>query len=247
MKKIVVVTGGGNGIGKSVACKLAMQDDFIVYSIDRNHQNSGTQSIRNITIDVSDVASLKNLLHEIGNDGCLYGIVANAGIHQASSDDTESSAFRKIIDFNVCLTYDFILEAIPYLKQSKHALKHVVLTSSASSFKGIPSNPAYAASKAALDSLVRSLAMKFAREKIYFNSINPGWVKTQMFDETLEKYSQSTGNTKESLVKAFADQGITGKFATADEVADLVWMLVSPNQTSIVGQNIVIDNGYMLR
>jgi NAD(P)-dependent dehydrogenase (short-subunit alcohol dehydrogenase family) len=247
MNRVVVVTGGGSGIGKAVVQKLAMQEEFCVYSFDRCHQDSDCPGVHNIEIDVSDIETVKKVLFEIGKDGYLYGVVANAGIHQASDEDTESSAFRKIMDFNVCVTYDFILEVVPFLRLSKHKQKHVVLSSSASSLKGLPTNPAYAASKAALDSIVRSLALKFARDQIYFNSINPGWVETKMFEETLEKYSKATGNTKEHFIKLFADQGITGKFAKADEVADLAWLLMSPNQTSIVGQNFVIDNGYMLK
>jgi NAD(P)-dependent dehydrogenase (short-subunit alcohol dehydrogenase family) len=249
MKKIVVVTGGGSGIGRAIANKLAAQLDFRVYNVDRCHEESQSKSpnIFNIKLDVSDIAALKALFATISTDGHLYGVVANAGIHQAENAASESLAFQQIIDFNVCRTYDFILEAVPYLKGSIHQRKHVVLTSSASSLKGLPSNPGYAASKAALDSIVRSLAVKFAPDQIYFNSVNPGWVETRMIDESLDKYSKATGKTPEELITLFAQQGITGKFAKAEEVADLVWLLMSPSQASIVGQNIVIDNGYMLK
>jgi NAD(P)-dependent dehydrogenase (short-subunit alcohol dehydrogenase family) len=249
MNRIVVVTGGGSGIGRAIAHKLASQADFHVYSVDRCHGESEPTSpnIQNIELDVSDIAAINALFAEICKGGQLYGVVANAGIHQAKNTTTESLGFQQIIDFNVCRTYDLILAALPHLESSVHHRKHVVVTSSASSLKGLPSNPGYAASKAALDSIVRSLAIKFAPDQIYFNSVNPGWVETKMLEESLDKYSKATGKTRDELIPLFAQQGITGKFAKAEEVADLVWLLMSPGQASIVGQNLVIDNGYMLK
>lgn len=247
MRKVVIVTGGASGIGRAVVEHLATQSEFFVYSLDRHQCFEDSSKISNIEMDLGDIDKVRSFFSGLDEKGSIYGIVANAGIHQVLDEADESSVFRKLIDFNVCLTYDFILAALPLLQTSQHEKRHVVLTSSASSLKGLASNPGYAASKAAIDSLVRSLALKYAPNRIYFNSVNPGWVETLMFEESLEKYGDLTGKTREALTQAFIDQGITGKIAQATEVAELIAFILSGRQSSIVGQNLVIDNGYMLK
>ena len=117
------------------------------------------------------------------------------------------------------------------------------MTSSILSRFGVPTQPAYVASKTALLGLVRSLATQYARDGILINAINPGWVNTEMARNRIQEMSEEEGGTYESMLEAQKQYVPTGKFSEPEEIAALVEFLFSNAQTSITGQAIDINGG----
>ena len=193
-KKTVFITGAGNGIGKAAA-KLFLEKGYFVglYDIDEEAlkvlQSELGDNACYSYCDITSEESVKNALTHFAKhtDGKLNVLCANAGI--VLNDKFEAfnlNQYKKLIDVNMFGTTNTILQALPYLKQTKNS--GVIITSSSSGMFGIPKFAVYSSTKAYLKSLTESLSTEFKPYLIKVSSVMPLFVQTKMMDNIQNNY-----------------------------------------------------------
>jgi 3-oxoacyl-[acyl-carrier protein] reductase len=246
--KTWLITGGGTGIGRATALRLATPDSAVVINYSRSADAArevaeecarrGAQTLV-LAGDVSRDEDCRAMAQKIQETfGRLDGLVNNAGTTRfAPAGDLEAvnaDDFHAIYAVNVIGTWQMTRACAALLRQSRGA---VVNVSSASALTGAGSSPAYSASKGALNTMTLGLARSLAPE-VRVNAINPGFVETDWhvrgmgearFDAVRQKVAETTA-LRATLVP--------------DDLAQaIVWMLSQPLMT---GQDITIDAGSSL-
>jgi NAD(P)-dependent dehydrogenase (short-subunit alcohol dehydrogenase family) len=250
MKKTILISGAGSGIGQSIA-KIIAEMNYSVILLGRNRQSLETTQVslkqpKNhsiITADIRDSQAIQIELQKL--DPILDGIVANAGLggenHYGKKD-----RWNEVIDTNLTGTYQLVQESLPYFVTKEKGFRHIIIISSILARLGVPGYSAYCASKAGLLGLMRSWAAEFASEKILVNAICPGWVNTDMATQGLKTFAQNTGKSYENILQEEMGRVLLGKMSEPEEIANLVKFLVSQEQSSITGQTIDINNGALM-
>ncbi|HCK76717.1 MAG TPA: oxidoreductase [Gammaproteobacteria bacterium] len=244
---VAIVTGAGSGIGAACATALAARGCRVVV----NYQNScegasdivsqcqamDTEAV-SVQGSVADDKDCRKILDETMNTfGRVDLLINNAGVTRfADQKDLaalNSADFEYIMSVNVTGSYQMIRAAVPDLKKSHCAA--VVNVSSHSGMSGIGSSMAYAASKAALNTMTLSLARNLA-PSIRVNAVCPGFVDTKWLSGKLS--DEALAEFKEKVSAASPLQTIV----TPADVADAVcWLGLQAR--SVTGQLLVIDGG----
>jgi meso-butanediol dehydrogenase / (S,S)-butanediol dehydrogenase / diacetyl reductase len=254
--KVVMVTGGANGIGLAVS-RLLVDQGSVVGIIDRDAaaldaiQNELHDSIQVYHADVKDRSAVKNALLQLHQlHGQLDGMFNNAGIYNFNSlmNITEQQ-WSDTMDNNALGTLIGIQEAARIMIASGKSGK-IVNTASVSGIRGYSNSIDYCASKSAVISITETAAIELAPHGIAVNCISPGIVRTGL-QERINNERHQHG------VKPFLDDPnapnvltLTGKhtghWAEPDDIAALVAFLFSNGADYITGQNYVIDGGMLL-
>ncbi|MZG54536.1 MAG: SDR family oxidoreductase [Nitrospinae bacterium] len=251
MTQIVLITGAGTGIGRSIALTLAEQGFSLILcgrNLDnlektksqlKNPENHSTHSC-----DIRKKGDVKSALEE-NNITSLYGLVANAGIGGENTYG-EKDRWNEVIETNLTGTYQTVQECLPFLKKDEAPYKKIVILSSILARLGVPGYSAYCASKAGLLGLTRSLAAEHSGNKILINALCPGWVNTDMAQEGIDGFAEALSITREQAYREAMKQVPLGKMSEPEEIAQFVGYLLSEQQTSLTGQTIDINNGALM-
>ncbi len=247
MRKSVVISGAGSGIGRAIAVRLS-ELNFDCYLLGRNavqlqktliSLNDGDHYI--LSADIRNKESLNSTLSSSRRP--IDALVANAGI---GGENTwgENDRWTEIINTNLTGTYNFINTFLPHLKASTNNYKHIVITSSILARLGVANYSAYCASKAGLLGLMRSMAIEFASDKILVNAICPGWVNTQMSQEGMQGIAKGIGVSVEEFYDIAMQSVPLKKMSEPSEIADIIAYLL--HQQSVTGQTFDINNGAIM-
>ena len=243
--KKAIVTGGGSGIGRSIAIVFAKQGAE-VHIVDLQKDNA--QIVADLintdggigfahACDVTDQAKVKNVFSIIGIPDIL---VNSAGIaHVGRADTTSETDFEKIFHVNVKGVYNCLHEAIPLMKEKGGVILNVA---SIAALVGIPDRFAYSMSKGAVYAMTLSVAKDYLHEKIRCNSISPARVHTPFVDGFIAK--NYPGKETEMFEKLSLSQPI-GRMGGTDEVAALALYLCSDEASFISGNDYPIDGGFV--
>ncbi len=232
--KVVVITGGASGIGLAIAEHFNQSGaKVVIFGRDLDKLNQVKASFKQALAVQGDVRKLEDLdrLYEQTHNtfGKIDIIIANAGIAaRRGIDDVDEQFFDDIVDTNFKGAYFTVQRALPFLNEGAS----IVLNSTAGCHFGWPSHSVYSAAKAAVSMLARNFSADLVDRKIRVNAISPGYTKTPIWG------SADTSSTSE-LNK---DVPI-GRFATPEEIADVVLFLSSRKAAYIVGTDLVIDGG----
>ena len=229
MQKIALVTGISGGIGSAIANELTELGYFVVGLEKEISQNIGIEQIQ---FDLSDIKGIKeiteNLIKEFGVPEIL---INNAGVYYAKNWEEESiDEFQETLTVNV--TAPFILTQTIGQKMIDNKIKGKIINiTSVCAFAG-GADIAYAASKAGLTALTKSIAKEFAKYEIKVNAIAPGPVNTKMGNNIPQ-------NRKEHYKELIP----LHRFAEPKEIANIVKFLIDENSSYITGTTIHLNGG----
>ncbi|MFD0750942.1 SDR family NAD(P)-dependent oxidoreductase [Mucilaginibacter calamicampi] len=243
--KKAVITGGGSGIGESIALLLAAHGaDVHIVDLNEHQANAVVAEIRQnngqATTHVCDVSSHQSVLNVFEKIGPIDILINNAGIaHIGKADTTPEADFDKVMNVIVKGAYNCLFAAIPKLRASGGGV--ILNMSSVAALVGISDRFVYSTAKGAIRSMTMSVAKDYIGENIRCNSISPARVHTPFVDGFLQKnYPDNIDEMFEKLSKA---QPI-GRMATPGEIATLALYLCSDEAAFITGADYPVDGGF---
>lgn len=254
--KVALVTGGGRGIGRAIALRLADHGADIAL-VDTNERTMETVAAeirergKKATTFLADVSSRQQIYDAIDHAESALGgfdiMVNNAGIAQVQplSDVTEEEV-RTILGVNLEGVLWGIQAAAKKFKERNQPGK-IINASSIAGHDGFAMLGVYSATKFGVRALTQAAAKEYAADGITVNSYCPGIVGTDMWVEIDERFAQLTGALKGATYKQYVDGIALGRAETPDDVAGFVSYLAGPDADYMTGQSPIIDGGLVYR
>jgi NAD(P)-dependent dehydrogenase (short-subunit alcohol dehydrogenase family) len=243
------VTGGGRGIGRAIAERLAAEGARVVVTgrtraeIDEVASRLGGEAVE---VDMSDRAALARAVAAIAEGGRVDVLVNNAGVAgSAPLARTSDEMFDRIMAINAAAPLALMRAFVPGMVEARWG--RVVNVASVAGLVGQAYTTAYCASKHALVGLTRAVALEVAEKGVTVNAVCPGWVETRMVDETIGRIVDKTGRGAGEARSVLEKMSPQNRLITPDEVAHLVMTLVGEGGRGIHGQALVVDGGGVMR
>jgi len=247
--KVALITGGGNGIGRAASLGFAQRGAKVVV-VDRDgtaaeatagivRQNGGEAIAVTADVTRSDEvkAYVKAAIEKFGRIDCFFN---NAGIEGklAHTAEYDEAVFDAVIGVNVKGVFLGLRHVLPeMIRQGSGA---VVNTASVAGLVATPGMPAYVASKHAVIGLTKTAAGEVARQGIRVNAVCPGPVDTRMI-HSLE--AQISPGDPAAIGERYQAAQPTGRYTTAEEIANMVLFLCSDLAANTTGGQFVVDGG----
>ncbi len=240
--KTAVITGGNSGIGYATAKKFKTLGANVVIT-GRNKEAvekaANELGVRGLVANQENLDDIDVLVSHVKNQFNSVDILfVNAGVAiLAPIEQVTEVQFDNIMDINFKGAFFTLQKFLPILNDGAS----VINLSSINAYTGMPNTAAYAASKAALNSLTRTAAYELAPRKIRVNSVNPGSINTPIYgklgmpNEAIKEFSS-----------AMQDRIPLKRFGESDEVANLIAFLASDEAGFITGAEYNIDGGVNL-
>ena len=232
MNKVALITGGSGGIGRAISIKLAQEGYDVVINYNSDYEKA---------VEVKKICeeyNVRAMLHkcniskfEMGRVDVLVnnsGITRDTLILRMSEED-----FDKVIDVNLKGCFNCIKNVSRIMMKQKSGI--IVNISSVVGLSGNIGQVNYAASKAGILGITKSVARELVSLNVRCNAIAPGFIETEMTDKLSE-------NVKEGILKSIP----MNKMGSPEDVANLVKFLVSDESKYITGQVINVDGGMIM-
>jgi len=242
-RRVAVITGGAQGIGRRTA-ELFAERGYAIAIIDLREPAETLKAIEaksgeamGFAGDIGNEATVSEFADRVFERfGRADALVNNAGIsHIAPAEETSFADYRRVIEVN--LVAPFLLCQVFGKRMLAAGSGAIVNVASIAGLLGIADRAAYNASKHGLIGLTRTLAAEWGGRGVRVNAVCPGWVKTEM-----DVADQAGGS--------YTDADITGRvpmgrFATPDDIARAIFFLADPSESSFVnGHCLSVDGGW---
>ena len=241
--KTAVVTGAAGGLGQAI-CKKLCSDGIHVIGFDIQADGLNTlsdqlgSSFSSVVIDLTEPDSIKSAFSEIATEhGGLNVLVNNAGTcFMSDFPDIPADEFDRQMAINFSSAFHCCQQAIPLMLIQEGVKKIVNISSNGAYNFDVFDPPHYRASKAAMDTLTKDLARRYATEKICVNSIAPAMTETPLFGVLSEEVLQNA-------ISAMPH----GRAMQPEQVANWVRFLISPAGDVCSGNVIILNQGRDVR
>lgn len=255
-RKVALVTGAGQGIGRSIALRLA-QDGFDIAVADLDAQAEKSAGVvaeiealdRTAIFIAADVSKRDDVFAAVNTAAETLGgfdvIVNNAGIAQVTPMlEITADDLGKIFSINVNSVVWGIQAAVAKFDELGHAGK-IISAASIAAIQGFPILGAYSASKFAVRGITQAAAQELAPRGITVNAYAPGIVGTGMWDLIDEKLSAINGKPRGQNLKENVEGIALGRIQTPDDVAKVVSFFAGPDSDYVTGQVLLVDGGML--
>ncbi len=244
--KTAVITGSGRGIGRAIALELASRGCNIVVNYFRRRapaeetahavEEQGARAMV-IKAHVGDETQVRHLVRQaaahFGSVDIFIGNAASGVLKPAMEQGAKEWDWT--LNINARSILFGVQEAFPYMKD--RGWGRVIAISSIGSVRVLPEYSVVGISKAAIEALVRYLAVELAPHGITVNAISPGVVETEALDFF---------PSKDQIIETAKKRTPAGRLVTPEEVAKVTAWLCTDDAAMIVGQTIILDGGYAL-
>ncbi|WP_111709211.1 SDR family oxidoreductase [Lutibacter citreus] len=173
MSKVVLITGGSSGIGKSVG-EFLTKKGFVVYGTSRNPINIKNHPFKLVALDVRNIETINAaVLEVIKNEGRLDVLVNNAGMGITGPiEETPTDEMRKVFDTNLFGAVDVMKAVLPQMRKQESGL--IINVTSIAGYMGLPFRGIYSATKGALEIVTEAIRMEVKNFGIEVTNVAPG-------------------------------------------------------------------------
>lgn len=242
-----LVTGGGSGVGRAIA--LALADAGIDVTICGRREAALAEVAREndrifgIAADVTNEAAMASLYSQAeAARGPIDIVVANAGMSgSAPAPRTLLADWQRTLDVN--LTGAFLTVKPVLAGMVARKIGRIIFVASTAGLKGYPYVAGYVAAKHGVVGLMRALAVETAKSGVTVNAVCPGFIETDMLEESIQRIVEKTGRSAEEARTSLASTNPQGRFIQPEEIAAAVLWLCGDAAQSITGQTISISGG----
>ena len=240
--KKIVVTAAAQGIGRATALAFAKEGaNVIATDINEEKLNEIKDNYSNIEtykLDSTNKSDVENFCSYINDINILFHAVGF--VHHGAILDCDSEEFQRSININIYSAYLMSHSLLPkMIKQKKGNI--IIVSSAASSVKGVPNRFIYTTTKAALNGLVKSIAADYIKDGIRCNAILPGTVETPSWEGRVQM-----ADDPEQARKDFIARQAMGRLAQPKEIASMAVYLASDESDFVTGTLNLIDGGWTL-
>ena len=239
--QVALVTGGSRGIGRSICEQLAREGVRVAVVARDGDRAAGVagelpaDGHRGYACDVADPAAVDALVKQVEQElGGIDILVNNAGV---TADNLlvriDDAAWDRVLDTNLKGAFNLIRAAARGMMRRRKG--RIINITSIVGLTGNKGQANYAASKAGLIGLTKTVAKELASRSVLCNAVAPGFIETEM-----------TATLGEDARNALMQQIALGRLGTGDDVAAVVRFLAGPDASYITGQVIVVDGGMVI-
>jgi len=255
--RVALVTGAGKGIGRAISLELAKAGaQLILAGRDLNALNETAGLISQLKIgstplichmDLLDTATIDSAVKlSLVKFGHIDVLVNNSGITGKSAPlwELDESEWDEAIDTNLKGPFLVSKAVIPSMISRKKG--SIIFIGSVTGKRPLANRSVYAASKLGLVGMMRTLALELGKEGVRVNLISPGFVAGPRLDGVIAQVARDEGTTPEALRAQWLEMIPTGKFVSAEEIAQGVLFFASDRSSSTTGEDLNISGGLVM-
>lgn len=242
IKPAVVVTGGGQGIGRATA-ELFRQEgrwQVVAVDIDQEALDELDPEIWTYRLDVADGSAVDEFGQWLATRTEVVGVlVNNAGVgYRRPIREAERAEFERVLAVDLVAPYWMTRALLPLLERAHGAA--VINIASTRALMSEPHTEAYSAAKGGILALTHALAISLAPERIRVNAISPGWILS-------EPWQKANRRSQPPLSEADRVQHPSGRVGVPTDIARAVRFLADPANDFINGTNLIVDGGMTVK
>jgi meso-butanediol dehydrogenase / (S,S)-butanediol dehydrogenase / diacetyl reductase len=234
--KVALITGGGTGIGAATARRFAAEGASVVITGRRREPLDAVAGDSGATAVPGNIADPDHVAEAVGTaverHGALDIVVNNAGIG--------GHDWQQVLDVNLTGARLVCEAALPHLIERRGAIVNVA---SVSAFVTHAGGAAYTVSKAGLVMLTKALALDYGPRGVRVNAVCPGWVRTEMGDESMDYVARKRGITRDQAYELTSRHVPLRREAVPEEIAAACLFLASDEASYVTGATLVVDGG----
>jgi NAD(P)-dependent dehydrogenase (short-subunit alcohol dehydrogenase family) len=252
--QVAIVTGAGRGIGRATSLELAqLGADIVVAELDGAGAERTAAEVkshgRRASVLLTDVTSLADLRTMVERTRAEFGridiLVNNAGIYRAALPlDISEEHWDAVMNVNAKAVFFASQAVLPTMIAQKRGA--IISLASIAGKVGSRSNLPYNASKAAVISITKSLALAHAADRIRVNCVCPGFVETDMWTAVAREQGAFMGLSPEDFTRQRAAQVPLGRMERPEDVARVIGFLASERAAYMTGQAINVTGGLIM-